>query len=222
MRGGPTMTGKMNELQRFAYWNHIEEFVHFTNEQNLFSILQRGVLSRKDLEDNHIPFAFNDEIRLDGMQDAISMSVTSPNYRMFYKYRRVKSKADWIVLTFDSQKILRYKCAFYKANAGCNDSIKYKSDDRVDCCAFEEMFSDWDPYHCRESLGLGSNETTDPQAEVMVFDKIPVSCISRIIFRSSEQFNRYSSILNLYGIEGACIDFFFLPRHDYKQWKKCS
>ena len=50
------MINIMNELQWFAYDNHIEEFVHFTNERNLFSILNRGVLSRKVLQENNIPF----------------------------------------------------------------------------------------------------------------------------------------------------------------------
>ena len=80
------MNRQMTDLQYFAYENHIKEFVHFTNERNLLSILCRGVLSRKVLQENNIPFEYNDEKRLDGMLDAVSLSVTAPNYLIFYKY----------------------------------------------------------------------------------------------------------------------------------------
>lgn len=215
------MTNSMNEFQWFAYEKHIEEFVHFTNERNLLSILKRGVLSRKMLQDNNIPFEYNDELRLDGMAEAISLSVTSPNYRMFYKYRMTKS-ANWVVIAFDAQELLNYNCSFYRTNAGSSDSYQFKKENRKNLQSFEEMFSDWDPYHCRYALGLGDNEPTNPQAEVMVFDEIPISCISRIVFQNETHLKAYIPFLSKLGITGVCRNHFFSPRRDYMYWKNAS
>ena len=216
------MINIMNELQWFAYDNHIEEFVHFTNERNLFSILNRGVLSRKVLQENNIPFEYNDEKRLDGMTEAVSLSITSPNYLMFYKYRVLKEKFNWVVIAFNSQKILEYNCCFYRANASCMDSYQYEKEERQNVDSFEEMFSDWDPHHRRGELDLGSNETTNPQAEVLVFDAIPISCISRVVFQNENQLKMYIPLLSKLGIKGMCGKYFFSPRRDYKYWMKVA
>lgn len=216
------MVNSMNELQWFAYNNHIEEFIHFTNERNLFSILNRGVLSRKVLQENNIPFEYNDEKRLDGMIDAVSLSITFPNYRMFYKYRYLKEKNNWVVITFNSHKILEYNCSFYKTNAACFSSYQYEKEERQNVDYFEEMFSDWDPNHRRCELDLCSNETTNPQAEVMVFDAIPISCINRIVFQNEDQLKMYIPLLTKFGIEGVCGKYFFSPRRDYKFWMKAA
>ena len=216
------MNTQMNDLQWFAYNNHIEEFVHFTSERNLLSILQRGVLSRKILQENSIPFEYNDAKRLDGMPDAISLSVTSPNYLMFYKYRVLKKRTYWVVIAFDAQKILDYRCSFYRASAGCTDSYQFKKEERQDVKSFEEMFSDWDSCHSRWNLDLGSNETTNPQAEVLVFNAIPISCISRVIFQNGYQLKKYIPLLSKLGIAGACGNYFFSPRRDYRYWSKAA
>ena len=216
------MGKRMNRQQWFAYNNYIQEFVHFTNEKNLISILKRGVLSRKDLLEKHIPFEYNDEKRLDGMLDAISLSVTSPNYKMFYKYRMLKEKENWIVITFDSQKILEFPCVFFRVNAGCRDSLQFEKEECQDAAAFEEMFSDWDLYHDRRSLKLSNNEPTNPQAEVMVLKEIPISCIDRIVFQTEGQYKAYLPILDKYEIKGMCGAHFFAPRHDYAYWNKLA
>lgn len=216
------MSNLISDLQRFAYNNHIEEFVHFTNERNLLSILNRGVLSRKVLQENNIPFEYTDEMRLDGMPEAVSLSVTSPNYQMFYKYRVLKKKSNWVVIAFDSKKILEYKCSFYRANASSGDSYQFEKGERRNVEAFEEMFSDWDPYHSRWNMDLSSNETTNPQAEVMVFDAIPISCISRVVFQKENRLKMYISLLSGLGIAGVCGEYFFSPRRDYKYWMKAA
>ena len=63
----------------------IEHCVHFTNVLNLPSILSYGLLSKADLEYNWIDYNYNDDLRLDDLEEAISVSITSPNYKMFYQ-----------------------------------------------------------------------------------------------------------------------------------------
>ena len=212
----------MNLHQCFAHDNCIEEFVHFTNEKNLPSILKTGVLSRKALLEKNIPFDYNDEKRLDGMLEAISLSVTSPNYKMFYKYRTLKNEANWVVIVFDPQKILEYQCAFFRANAGSRDSMQQDRENAHSVTAFAEMFSDWDICHPRWSLGLAKNEPTNPQAEVMVFNEIPLSCIDRIVFQKESQYKKYCAILEAQGIKCVREAHFFTPRHDYYCWTNAA
>ena len=66
----------------------IPHLVHFTRCENLSSILQNGLHSVISCRKNGIHAAQNDRIRLDGRPEGISVSVTLPNYRMFYKYRQ--------------------------------------------------------------------------------------------------------------------------------------
>ena len=69
---------------------------------------------------------------------------------------------------------------------------------------------------------MGSNETTNPQAEVMVFDAIPISCISRIVFQNERLLKKYTPLLVKLGITSVYGKYFFSPRRDYKYWTKTA
>ena len=76
----------------------IDAIYHFTHKDNLLSILTRGLLTKKTLDEQHLEYKYNDENRWDGVTDSVSLSFSHPNFKMFSKYSRVTGKADWIVL----------------------------------------------------------------------------------------------------------------------------
>ena len=75
------------EIKNFLQERDIDELIHFTCVDNLESILSNGLLSLEDLYYNQIHYYYNDENRLEHKDNAICLSISFPNYKMFYKYR---------------------------------------------------------------------------------------------------------------------------------------
>ena len=59
----------------------VNYLVHFTPIDNLLSIMNKGICPRSYLSN----IRTTDEYRLDGLLDAISFSISFPNYRMLWK-----------------------------------------------------------------------------------------------------------------------------------------
>lgn len=195
----------------------ISRLVHFTNVANLNNIINYGLLPRTELDRRGISYTYNDKERLDGCSNAISISITSPNYQMFYKLRK-ESSAVWAVLILDAEKVLGLDCAFCKINAADKlmRSKKYISR-KKDYLSFVGMFYDKE---LRKKLGLSECQPTDPQAEILVFDKIPISAIKGIVFDNKRLRQQYADILQSRGIECSLDNnYYFAPRKDWEYWK---
>lgn len=76
----------------------IEALYHFTHKENLASILSNGLLMKKELEERKLEHKHNDERRLEGVKDSISLSFSHPNWKMFVKYRNLIGQSDFVVL----------------------------------------------------------------------------------------------------------------------------
>lgn len=133
-------------------------------------------------------YAFNDELRLDGVLNSISLSFSHPNFKMFYKYRKQTGDENWVVIKISpsllygregevSHRILNFnylnKAVFCSSNAA---SIKVKSlsvQERMSCDAFLTMFE--------SPIGMTlPTYTYDNQAEILYMDNIPVDFIEEI------------------------------------------
>lgn len=192
------MDQNKKNIARRAAERGIKYLVHFTQKKNLPSIQAYGLRSRQELENASLHFQFNDRQRLDGFWNAISLSVTSPNYKMFYSLRQRDMPTKWAVIFLDAYKVLENcDCAFYHTNAA-NNAVRYTSIEmRKTLEAFESMFYD---DNVREIRGLEDNEPTDPQAEILCFDPIPPQFFEDIIFSGTA----------------------FSYRHDWSHWKKVA
>ena len=73
---------------------NIDAIYHFTHKSNLSSILEYGILTRTNLNNMKLRYEFNDQMRLDGVLDSISLSFSHPNFKMFYKYRKQTGEDD--------------------------------------------------------------------------------------------------------------------------------
>ena len=66
--------------------------------------MQSGLLSRRQLDSQEGNFYFNDSDRYDEQKDAICLSLSFPNYKMFYSIRETRKKiagvdhSQWVVL----------------------------------------------------------------------------------------------------------------------------
>ena len=196
----------------------IEYFVHFTDIDNLESILRNGLCSRECLNELNESYYYNDEYRLDKCLNATCLSVTSPNYKMFYKLRCENPGVHWVVLAINAKKVLDLNCAFNKTNAANYEMSSIPIPKRMTVDAFENMFYEREDYS-RERMGLDDFEPTDPQAEVLVFDTIPTEYIEFVHFSDFRDYRAFESTIHRYNIYGGTTSSFFSYRRDFDFWR---
>ncbi|WP_170518779.1 DarT ssDNA thymidine ADP-ribosyltransferase family protein [Ruegeria atlantica] len=83
----------------------------FTKYSNFPSIMANGLLRRTELDRRDLAYDFNDDMRLDGHPDSLSVSIGFPNYRMFYPARQKYTEDTWIVLVLSTDILTHKTCA---------------------------------------------------------------------------------------------------------------
>ena len=213
------------EIQKICEMYGIKTLTHFTHIRNLPSILQHGLLGRVQLESMSLVEApkYNDIHRLDGYPEAVCLSISFPNYRMFYKYIKCSNPSDWVVLVLESHILWELDCKFYQENAASSNA-KESFGERVAAIrkqpkALRQMFENYKHIE-RQTLGIPSNFTTNPQAEVLVFNPIPPQYINAVhfnnlaIYQQWVQLNSGNYSQSFYGETK-----YFAPRQDWQIWQ---
>lgn len=165
---------------------NLSYFVHFTDEENLFSIFKNGILSRKEIEKRGIASKTNDEMRLDGALDYISISITHPNDIVLKNFINKGSIKKPIYICLDPFSVLsRYglwDIIFCDKNAAASACEKGNS-----WLDFENIFAPSKEYQTTTNFfnynrqGKEKYEPTDPQAEILVQNCIPKNAIAFIL-----------------------------------------
>ena len=209
-----------NGIRNLITERNIPYLVHFTRIENLGSILENGIAPRASLVSG---FHFNDEMRLDRFPESTSLSISFPNWKMFYYCRCAERNrgANWVVLAISTEILIAHPCLFFPTNAA---NRRFQDDGheafsaRMGLTGLNSMFPD-DPPGMREARGLPDKTTTDPQAEILVFDRVPPEQIGAISLMRSDAntealINRQMPTLRL-NVGGKLFD----PRADYKFWQ---
>ena len=205
-----------NVFVALAKFRGIKILVHFTKIENLPSIATHGLLTRKNLDNQAMQYSFNDDTRRDNITNSLSLSVTFPNYKMFYKYSN--ASADWAIILLDAEKVLaNLHCAFNYKNASVNEIKKIPIEERMTLDAFQKMFYEPDG-SSRKIRNLNTNETTDPQAEILCLEDIPVKYFVGIVFKNSARANEHKKFFPNIPMQ-VDDNYYFAPRHDYKFWQ---
>lgn len=84
---------------------NISSLYHFSHLSNLRSIFKSGIISRQRLEEGGHRFHYNDELRLEGVRDAISLSLGEVNKKMLYKYSQGLRDRDWVIFKIKKELI---------------------------------------------------------------------------------------------------------------------
>lgn len=188
----------------------IEHVVHFTPLENVKTICEYGLIPREHLQEKSIRLVlgaqFTDQYRLDGRPEFNCLSVTFPNYRMFYSKRMQMPGSRWAVLLFSSDILTRYWAEFCPTNSASNTASAPGRNGMELQFGFPEL---------RSSLFLAKNETTDPQAEILCDSVIPPSSIHSIYVERAHD----AASLSRYGVSAVIEPSFFAPRHDFGFWK---
>jgi len=187
-------------IKNFIESRNITQLVHFTRYENLEGIMKHGLLTRSDLNILRIPSLMNDSLRLDGNENSISLSISFPNYKMFYKYRMNTLAKGWVVITINPSVLWEYDCAFCKYNAADSRIYNLPKSDLKGVNSLEEMFCENESnFGIRKQDRLKYFDPTDPQAEVLVCENIPKH---KIIFFGFEN----STLLVEFKSKGSCIN----------------
>lgn len=169
----------------------IPALYHFTHISNLQSVLEHGILTRQNLESSGKSFRYNDDLRLDGVRNSISLSVGHVNNKMLYKYTQGLRDHEWVILkikpelisgptspSFNHANLLQHN-VFCRNNAASSEMTAVSIAERQTSGAFQSLFTD-------ESGGNNGERPYDVQAEILHQASIPVHFISDIIFYAAE------------------------------------
>ena len=209
---------RAQEIQRICQQSGVTVLAHFTRVTNLSSILRRGLLGRNILAPHMgwLPI-FNDPVRLDGCREAVCLSISFPNYQMFYRLS-VNNRADWVVLLLDASVLWEQDCAFCRENAASKAVREIPLDARRQQSALADMFTDYPPV-VRASLAIPANYTTHPQAEVLALDPIPCNHIRAAHFLSQEAFHNWrKGDKQAYHYQFFVGSQYFARRTDFAVW----
>lgn len=181
-------------IQEVVQQRNITRLFHFTHSDNLSSILENGLLSRSELDDevNEYNYDFNDEDRIDGHLDGICLSISFPNAKMFWKYRSLKP-GNWVILEINPSILWTKNCAFYPTNAASNNVRFNDLELMKGNVAFSALFSD-EVFGIQRDVNLPAEYTTDVQAEVLVFEKIDSSYIVNTFHSNKQSAERFKGL----------------------------
>ena len=169
------------EIQKICSDKNIEHLVHFTRVENLPTIMDKGLMSLQRLKESDQDFRFNDSLRLDNHTNTISISISFPNSKMFYKYRNKNIRWEWAVLLLKPDILWERPCLFCSTNAASSkmrwESGNFSKPEHL-LNMFEESFE--------RTEYLEEHYTTDEQAEVLVKDFIPPENILKVVFEDQQ------------------------------------
>lgn len=211
--------GEKTKIFSLVKKRNITRLIHFTRIENLPSILANGLIGRDCMKRSGVAGICNDGFRFDGYTEAVCLSVSFPNYRMLYKYTTMNPDVNYAILSLNPRILWKNECAFYASNAASRRMRAVSMENRMDSESFFEMFSEVG----RSELISGAY-TTDPQAEILVFNKIAPHDIESISTRRRLSEEDCSNLYCAIRSSGLSLKInvneeFFYPREDYKQWQ---
>lgn len=188
----------------------IRRLVHFTPIGNVSKIAHLGLIPRQYLELEVVKLVldsqFTDTIRKEKMPQFNCLSISSPNYAMFYSKRK-NMGGRWGVIEFDAEALCRLFFVFTPTNAAANRGGFLQGVDGA-----EQLFM---LPSIRQQLGLRASEPTDPQAESLCDSVLPPKYIRGIFVEHQDDVQW----LARKGVTARVAQEYFQPRHDYRFWK---
>lgn len=214
-------------IYKWSQARGIEYLVHFTRLRNLRGIMEKGLMTRSNLERSNADFVYTDSQRLDGVPNSISLSVSFPNYKMFYDKKIKYDLKDnmWCVLLLKTEILRDFDCAFILGNKANLSNRNIDLNERMSLESFAEFFDDYDE---RSKLMAPSDTyATDPQSEILCLSNIPVSKISHCFYNngmykwqwSVDDNKKVDSIMNRNGIVSHTTGGWYFSKGPYKNYE---
>lgn len=175
------------QIAQFLKDKNITTLLHFSDRQNLFNILNYGLLSREILDNLQWTYSLNDEKRLDGRLDCISLSMSRINKELLDSFIAKGKIKECVIIGIDATMLYREDneriyCQTNAATKRANKGSEFK--DLV--AMFDDEVSyrrSYDEKHLKRSeQNLNDNKPTAPQAEILWKDWVNPNYIQGIYF----------------------------------------
>ena len=212
----------------------VDYLYHFTRVDNLKSIFSEGLLSVDRLRNRGIKYHANDSERRDGHTDSVCLSVGFPNYLMFYNCRMKPENygAKWVVLRINPYLLCdeNNKCLYAWTNAS-SSHLDYFWGDFAFEDNFEILFTDNDRfedwprrYELEQTPFFKPCYTTDPQAEILVKDRILSADILTVCFETDDDMYLFSKNcpVNIDCLVNKPLFDKRVDWYDWKRWRNCK
>jgi len=173
-------------IRKYMEQKRVPFLVHFTDVENLQSIIRHGILPVSDLERQNISFVRNDNDRTDGHVCAISLSIAHPNERLFYRWRLENRHRRWVVLLIDPSVLWEHPVKFCSWNAADHRERDVGQWSHQGFASLKLMFAPQTGQPSREERNLQSYDPTNVQAEALIFAPIPPEKITEAVFNDPQ------------------------------------
>jgi hypothetical protein len=204
---------EINFEKQFESFNThlIQSVFHFSIFDNLDSILENGLNSRKYLENKNISYMWMDENRFDERRDWISTSLSYPNlHLMRNKIKSWDIESELFLLEIDPEIIISLPAIFFPGNAARSDLNANYKEDRIQYLDFRGLKNLFLNKEVRLKYKLPDHHPTDPQAEILIYRHIPTRFIKSLY--SSNKFKlKYKNQIDKLQEKYKNIDWFPLP-----------
>lgn len=169
------------QIAQFLKERNITKLFHFTDKSNLDNILNFGFLSRNMLDTLQWKYSFNDEKRLDGRLDFISLSMSRINKKLLDSFILKEKIKECVIVEIDATMLYREdnRRIYCQTNAATKRAKKggeFKDlvamfDDEISYCTNYDGVLQENKIK-RNEWNLNDNEPTAPQAEILWKDWI--------------------------------------------------
>ena len=219
------LTIRRDKIKKFVRDRGIDFVVHFTRIENIPSIIGSGLIGRESAISSGMVFWANDRYRYDNVNNAISTSISFPNYKMFYAVQCNNSSADWAVIKLRPEVLWELDCAFCSTNAASSSMTNTSIEDRKKFKSLQSMFDEHHNTKERCNLNIPDNFPTNPQAEVLILERVDSKYIMEVCINSRERVNNHVAMMHVINSCVNSIKFtrnagFFTYRKDYAFWRK--
>lgn len=176
-----TLSSAQMELKNFLKERRINYLVHFTDERNINSIKENGILSIKQLNKRQASYVSNDENRNDNKHDYISLSVSGINQPVYKTFRYVKQTLEHGVAVVIDADMLYKEIGTHRIYCSTNaaTTVSHKGDSFD---SLKAMFGEVVEYSTsaggkkevsRRDKNRFASEPTDTQAEILWSKRVP-------------------------------------------------
>ncbi|UYM16346.1 DUF4433 domain-containing protein [Endozoicomonas euniceicola] len=198
-------------LKHLIQQREISSLLHFTALDNVPSICHFGLIPRDLLKEEPIMMylnaQFSDDFRYENKEECNCLSVSFPNYKMFYRKQQDYNRR-WAVIEFDVDVITELWAEFCPTNAANRGRVPIYSGVR----GLKWQFLSDD---IRAELELPDELTTDPQAEVLCDSVIDPRYIRSVNVRYNEDVDWLAN----HHVHATVNEHFFRARYDFNFWK---
>ena len=217
------------KVKSFIEMHNITELYHFTNVLNLRSILENDLMPVTHLQHKGLVYSNNDDTRLDGRLDCVSLSISFPNTRYMNSKENQDYDLNYCVIEYDAyllEKAATFnKVYFSKYNAARGDAV-ISNDYETLVSMFDDSYYKMNPTKYEYTYGVPSSPfnreielplkyPTHDQAEILINAMINKRHIKRVLFKTVEVYDQYVDLLNSYNIECDVKPEYFQSREEF-------